>query len=459
MTSRGVFDLIVLGAGSGGMGCARRAASYGAKVLLVGGGAIGGTCVNVGCVPKKVMWNAVATAEALHDAHEYGFDVVSSTPTTPTFRWAEFKAKRDAYIRRLNDIYSNNVKKEAIEYAAGYGKLIDSRTVAVDAERFEARHIVVATGGAPTWPTDVPGAEHGISSDGFFDLTDRPARVAVVGAGYIAVELAGIFRGLGSETSLYIRHKTFLRTFDSDVVRVLDEQMVAQGVQIERERQIVRVDKNADGSLTLTDSAGGVRTVDCLLWAIGRTPRTADIGLEAAGVRVEPGTGYIVTDAMQNTSVDGVYALGDVSGRILLTPVAIAAGRKLADRLFSGKHPLAAFEYDNVASVVFSHPPIGTVGLTEDEAVARFGRQAIKTYRTRFTNMYHAMTTRKEPTFMKLVCKLPEERVVGLHLIGRGCDEMIQGFAVAVKMGATKSQLDNTCAIHPTAAEEVVTMK
>jgi hypothetical protein len=237
------------------------------------------------------------------------------------------------------------------------------------ASSFEARHIVVATGGAPTLPHNVPGAEHGISSDGFFELADRPARVAVVGAGYIAVELAGIFRGLGSDTALYIRHKTFLRTFDADVVRVLDEQMLAAGVQIERERHIARVDKNADGSLTLTDSAGATRTVDCLLWAIGRTPRTADIGLEAAGVRVDPTTGFIVTDAMQNTSVDGVYALGDVSGRILLTPVAIAAGRKLADRLFSGKHPLAAFEYDNVASVVFSHPPIGTVGLTEDEAV------------------------------------------------------------------------------------------
>jgi glutathione reductase (NADPH) len=454
MTSRGVFDLIVLGAGSGGMGCARRAASYGAKVLLVGGGAIGGTCVNVGCVPKKVMWNAVATAEALHDANEYGFDVV--TAPTPTFRWAEFKAKRDAYIRRLNDIYSNNVKKDSIEYAAGFGKLLDARTVAVDAERFEAKHIVVATGGAPTWPNDIPGAEHGISSDGFFELNERPARVAVVGAGYIAVELAGIFRGLGSETALYIRHKTFLRTFDAEVVRVLDEQMVAQGVQIERERQIARVDKNADGSLTLTDSAGATRTVDCLLWAIGRTPRTANIGLEAAGVRVDPTTGYIVTDAMQNTNVDGVYALGDVSGRILLTPVALATGRKLADRLFSGKHPLAAFDYENVPSVVFSHPPLGTVGLTEDEAVERYGRQAIKSYRTRFTNMYHAMTTHKEPTFMKMVCKLPEERVIGLHLLGRSCDEMIQGFAVAVKMGATKSQFDSTCAVHPSAAEEVV---
>lgn len=457
MTTSRVFDLIVLGAGSGGLGAARRAASYGAKVLVVGGGPIGGTCVNVGCVPKKVMWNAASMNEALHDAHDYGFDV----PASFGFRWAEIKSKRDAYVKRLNDIYTNNIKKDGVEFVAGWGKLLNATTVDVSdgRERFEAKHIVVATGGAPSLPRTVPGYELGITSDGFFELAAQPRRVAVVGAGYIAIELAGILRTLGSDVALYVRHATFLRTFDREVVAVLDQQMSASGVAIERERQVVRVAKNADGSLQLHDSAGGERTVDCLIWAIGREPLSRGIGLEAAGVKLDAASGFVEVDAMQNTSVDGVYALGDVTGRIQLTPVALAAGRKLADRLFSGKHPLAALDYNNVPSVIFSHPPIGTVGLSEEEAIRAHGKAAIKVYRTRFTNMYHAMTARKEPTFMKLVCLLPTERVLGVHMIGRASDEILQGFAVAVKMGATKADFDSTVAIHPVAAEELVTMK
>ena len=453
-----VFDLIVLGAGSGGLGAARRAASYGAKVLVVGGGPIGGTCVNVGCVPKKVMWNVAWINEAIHDAHDYGFDV-TPPPAVTGFRWAEIKAKRDAYVKRLNDIYTNNVKKDGVEFVAGWGKLLDAKTVGVGGESFEAKHIVLATGGAPTLPRSVPGYEHGITSDGFFELPAQPRRVAVVGAGYIAVELAGILRSLGSDVALYIRHQSFLRTFDSETVGVLDQLMTTSGVAIERERQVARVEKNADGSLQLVDTAGGSRTVDCLIWAIGRYPLSRGIGLEQAGVKIDADTGYVVVDGMENTNVAGIYALGDVTGRIQLTPVALAAGRKLSDRLFSGKHPLAALDYNNVPSVIFSHPPIGTVGLSEEEAVHRHGKAAIKVYRTRFNNMYHAMTTRKVPTFMKLVCLLPTEKVIGIHMIGQSCDEILQGFAVAVKMGATKADFDNTVAIHPVAAEELVTMK
>ncbi|HEY0633766.1 MAG TPA: FAD-dependent oxidoreductase, partial [Gammaproteobacteria bacterium] len=314
----------------------------------------------------------------------------------------------------------------------------------------------ISPGGVPLIP-NVPGAEHGITSDGFFALKSQPRRVAIVGAGYIAVELAGLLRALGSEVDLLLRRQHFLASFDAMLRETLMEEMVNDGINILPNINIERVEKGSDGLLTLHCQGGHELTgFDCLIWAIGRAPNTADLNLAAAGVEMD-GNGYIPTDKFQNTNVPGIYAVGDVTGRVQLTPVAIAAARRLGDRLFNGQSE-RHLDYDNIPTVVFSHPPIGTVGLSEDEAREQHG-DAVKVYQTRFTPMYHAVTPHKTRTAMKLVCVGAQEKVVGVHIIGHGADEMLQGFAVAVKMGATKKQFDDTVAIHPSSAEELVTMR
>lgn len=377
-----------------------------------------------------------------------------------TVDYATLKVNRDNYIKRLNGIYETNLDRAGITSIRGYGSFVDAHTVQVNGENYTGKHILVATGGIPQLPTNVPGYELGISSDDFFELSELPKRVVVVGAGYIAVELAGIFHAYGSETALVYRHDTFLRTFDPLMASHLAEQMRSTGMRLVANAVGVKsVVKEANGSLNLTTVSGEVINTDCVLWAIGRKPNIEKLGLDRAGIRVAE-DGYIYTDDFQNTSVPNVYSVGDVQGRIQLTPVAIAAGRRLANRLFGGpQYSGDKLDYSNVPSVVFSHPPIGTVGLTEPEARAKFGDGAIKIYQSIFTPMTFALTQRKIKTAMKLVCAGPEEKVVGIHIIGRDADEIIQGFAVAVKMGATKADLDNTVAIHPTAAEELVTMK
>ncbi|XP_058693383.1 glutathione reductase, mitochondrial isoform X2 [Poecile atricapillus] len=430
------YELLVLGGGSGGLAGARRAAELGARVALVEPSRLGGTCVNVGCVPKKVMWNTAVHAEFVHDHADYGFET-----SGVKFNWRTIKEKRDAYVRRLNDIYENNVKKARIDIIRGYGKFTADAepTVEVDGKKYTAPHILIATGGRPAVPSDseVPGASLGMTSDGFFDLEELPRRSVIVGAGYIAVEIAGILSTLGSESSLLIRHD-----------------------------QVKRVAKSSCGLLDVTVTSavpghkpteGVIRDVDCLLWAVGRQPNSEGLCLDRVGVQVDP-QGHVVVDEYQNTTRKGIYAVGDVCGRALLTPVAIAAGRKLAHRLFEGKQD-SRLDYENIPTVVFSHPPIGTVGLTEEEAVAIHGKDNVKTYNTSFIPLYHAVTQRKVKCVMKLVCTGKEEKVVGLHMQGLGCDEILQGFAVAIKMGATKADLDNTVAIHPTSAEELVTLR
>ncbi|EDQ85166.1 uncharacterized protein MONBRDRAFT_38979 [Monosiga brevicollis MX1] len=424
------FQLLVIGGGSGGLGCARRAAEFGIKAAVVEGGRIGGTCVNVGCVPKKVMYYAATMSEALHDAKDYGFDITQHAP----FDWPTLKKKRDAYIERLNGIYDRNLEKGNIEKIVGHAKFVDKNTVDVDGTQYTADHIVIATGGYPTLP-NIPGAELGITSDGFFDLETLPKKAR---AGYIAVEMAGILNALGSDVTLSIRHDEFLRPFDELVRKQLMEEMTAAGVKV------------------VTNSSTSIEELDCVLFAIGRTPHSK-INLEAAGVQADA-KGYIQVDEDQNTSQPGIYALGDVCGKYELTPVAISCGRKLAHRLFE-PNPKSKQNWDYIPTVIFSHPPIGTCGFTEDEAREKFGSDNIKVYKATFTAMYHAMTERKTKTAMKLVCKLPEEQVVGLHMIGLGCDEMLQGFGVAMKMGATKAQFDSCVAIHPTSSEELVTMR
>ncbi|NXE69625.1 GSHR protein, partial [Calcarius ornatus] len=487
------YELLVLGGGSGGLAGARRAAELGARVALVEPQRLGGTCVNVGCVPKKVMWNTAVHAEFVHDHADYGFETAGVK-----FNWRTIKEKRDAYVRRLNDIYENNVKKAHIDIIRGYGKFTadPEPTIEVNGKKYTAPHILIATGGRPAVPSDseIPGASLGMTSDGFFDLEELPRRSVVVGAGYIAVEMVGILSTLGSKSSLLIRHdKVVLRTFDSLISSNCTQELENTGVDVWKHTQVKRVTKSPCGLLdvTVASVAPGhkpteavIRDVDCLLWAVGREPSSDGLGLERVGVKVDP-KGHVMVDEYQNTTRRGIYAIGDVCGKALLTPgtaalpppllspvvphgsgslslpvpaVAIAAGRKLAHRLFEGRQD-SRLDYENIPTVVFSHPPIGTVGLTEDEAVAIHGKDKVKIYNTSFTPLYHAVTQRKVKCVMKLVCAGKEEKVVGLHMQGLGCDEMLQGFAVAIKMGATKADLDNTVAIHPTSAEELVTLR
>ncbi|MCB1309726.1 MAG: glutathione-disulfide reductase, partial [Leptospiraceae bacterium] len=397
-------------------------------------------------------WNTAQMSEFLDDADGYGFQIAKNG-----FDWSSVKQARDAYIERLNGIYLRNLQNESIEYIQGFARFCGPKQIEVNGGTYSADHILIAVGGRPTIP-DVPGAELGITSDGFFELEEQPRNVVIVGAGYIAVELAGIFNSLGSDVSLILRNTQFLRKFDAMLRETLMEEMGNAGVNLYTSCTIQSVEKESDGKLTIHTHEGNNHTgFDCLIWAVGREPATDRLNLTMAGIEPDA-DGNIPVDEFQNTSQPGVYAVGDVIGHHQLTPVAIAAGRKLADRLF-GDQPGARLDYENVPSVVFSHPPLGTVGLTEDEANDKFGHDEVKIYTTRFRNMYHALTERKPITAMKLVTVGSHERIVGVHVIGMGADEMIQGFAVAVKMGATKADFDGTVAIHPTSSEELVTMR
>ncbi len=445
-------DFLVIGGGSGGIAAAKRAAGYGASTILIEADRIGGTCVNRGCVPKKVMWNTSTIAEALHDAPDYGFEI-----TVKGFDWSTIKRARDRYIERLNGIYHRGLETAPVEEITGFASFHDQRTVVANNTEFSADHILVATGSVPDIP-DVPGAELGLTSDDFFELEQQPKCVMVVGAGYIAVEFAGLLNALGSDVTMLLRKEAFLRKFDATLRETLMDEMQNAGVSIMTRATVERLERTPEGTITIrTGNGESISGFDTLIWAIGRRPSTPSLTLERASVAVNQ-AGEIIVDDYQNTSVDGIYALGDVTGKWMLTPVAIAAGRSLADRLFGGR-PEARLEYENIPTVIFSHPPIGTVGLTEDEARAMYGEHAVKVYQSRFTNMFHAVTRRKPATVMKLVTVGEREKIVGCHIIGAQADEMIQGFAVAVKMGATKKDFDKTVAIHPTSAEELVLLR
>ncbi len=443
------YDYIAIGGGSGGLATAQRAAEYGARALVIERDRLGGTCVNVGCVPKKLMWTAANIAHSMEDAAGYGFDL-----TVHGHDWARIKEARDAYVARLNGIYVSNLERRKVDWVHGNATFIDPTTVEVNGERYTAPKITIAVGGQPSLPT-LPGIDRAITSDGFFELERLPRRVAVVGSGYIAVELAGVLAGLGAEVHQFIRQDGVLRSFDVMLGEGLAREMSAQGIQLHKHAIPSAITPNGDAHNLHLEGGAEHGPFDSVLFAIGRDPVTEALGLERAGVVTA--RGYIPTDAFQNTNVPGIYAIGDVTGRAQLTPVAIAAGRRLADRLFGGKTD-RRLDYDRIPTVVFSHPPIGTVGMTEDEARSQYGDQ-VKIYKAGFVPMYHALTARKVRTEMKLVCVGSEERVVGLHVLGHGADEMLQGFAVAVKMGATKRDFDDTVAIHPTAAEEFVTMR
>ncbi len=447
------YDYLAIGGGSGGIASINRAASYGKKCAIIEAKHLGGTCVNVGCVPKKVMWYGANIAEAIYKyAPDYGFDI-----DVKGFEFATLVKNRTAYIDRIHTSYNNVLTKNGVDVITGYAKFVNKNTVEVNGENISADHILIAVGGTPARP-DIPGAEYGIDSDGVFELQILPKRVAIVGAGYIAVEIAGVFNALGSETHLFVRKDRPLRQFDGDIVDVLTKVMADDGLTLHTHATPKEVIKNLDNSITLVLEDGRTQTVDALIWAIGRKPLTQDLGLDNAGVLTNT-QGKIMTDKFQNTNVSGIYAVGDViENGIELTPVAVAAGRRLSERLFN-KKPDEHLDYTLVPTVVFSHPPIGTIGLSEDAAKEQFGDDNVKVYQSNFTPMYSVITNHRQPCRMKLICAGNDEKIVGLHGIGFGVDEMIQGFAVAIKMGATKADFDNTVAIHPTGAEEFVTMR
>ena len=444
------FDLLVIGGGSGGLAHAQRAAEYGANAAVVEYGPLGGTCVNVGCVPKKVMWYAAHYAHQLKHAEDYGYDV-----SVDGHDWSALKASRDAYVMRLNGIYGNNLDNRGVTLLEGHARFIDAHTVDVGGKAYTADRMVIATGGQPSVP-DVPGAEFGITSDGFFELEEQPKRVLIVGSGYIAVELAGIFRGLGSETRVVVRKDSVLRSFDTMLSTELMETMQKSGIELDTGVVPASVQRTDDGLILTAEDGREFGPVDALVWAVGRSPNTATLDADKAGVAMDE-SGFVPTDDLQQTNVEHIFALGDVTGRAALTPVAIAAGRRLADRLYGGMEG-RHLDYQLIPTVIFSHPTIGTVGMTEVEARNAFGDD-VKVYSTGFTPMFYALGQDKQRTAMKLITAGSDERVVGCHLFGDGADEMLQGFAVAMRMGATKKDFDDTVAIHPTNSEEVVTMR
>jgi len=456
---------------------------------------LGGTCVNVGCVPKKVMWNAASIAETLHDMKHYGFSGYDSDAIA--FDWSFIKKNRDKYIQRLNGIYDKNMENSGVVKILGKASLTsDPGVVQVapsdgsDPVTYKAKNILLAPGGHPIFPSGEGIRENCISSDGFFELEELPRKAVVVGAGYIAVELAGVLQALGTDTSLVVRKEKALRSFDDILSDTLDEEMQRQGINIYRNTNGVEKVTNDAGVKTVYLKNGEViKDVDTVLMAPGRGPNVKPLDLPAAGVKQIDG-GYIDVNEYSETNVNGIYALGDVCGNIELTPMAIAAGRRLADRLFGGPEwKDAKVSYDLVPTVVFSHPPMGTIGMTEKEAIEEYGEDNVKVYRSKFANLYYGPwqveADDKPKTAMKLICAGEDEMVVGLHVIGMGADEMLQGechqgdlvvfyivsglviltilvlvlgFGIAMKMGATKADFDATVAIHPTASEEFVTM-
>ena len=445
------YDIIAIGGGSGGIATMNRAGEHGAKAAVIEEKKLGGTCVNVGCVPKKIMWYGAQIAESFHHyGPDYGF-----TSSDVQFDFAKLRQNREAYIDRARSSFDGSFKRNGVDLIEGRAHFVDSHTVSVNGELIRAKHIVIATGARPSIPT-IPGAELGGSSDDVFAWEQLPESVAILGAGYIAVELAGVLHALGVKTDLFVRRDRPLRSFDSYIVEGLVNEMEKTGLPLHTHKVPVRLEETKQG-ITIHFEDGSSHTASQVIWATGRRPNVDGLELEKAGVTLNE-RGFIQVDEYQNTVVDGIYALGDVTGEKELTPVAIKAGRTLSERLFNGKTS-AKMDYTTIPTVVFSHPAIGTVGLTEEEAIKEYGQDHIKVYKSSFSSMYSAVTNHRQESRFKLITAGADEKVVGLHGLGYGVDEMIQGFAVAIKMGATKADFDATVAIHPTASEEFVTMR
>ena len=436
--------MIAIGAGSGGLSAVERASEYGKKCLVIENKKVGGACLNVGCVPKKVMWFAANSATNIKNASGFGFDV-----SLNNFDFAKLKKGRDDYINGIASWYDGYLEKLGIDYEQGFGEIIDKNTVKVGDKTFTTNHIVIATGGEPVKP-NIDGYEFGLDSDEFFAMEDLPEKVAVIGSGYIAVEFAGVLNSLGSEVEMFARSDGLINYFDDIIKDSLAKDYKNQGIIVHTKQNITALKKGSVIANGITHN-----NFDKIIWAVGRKPAIGNIGLKTIGVKLTD-KGFIEVDKFQQTNIDGVYAVGDIIGKAQLTPVAIAAGRRLSDRIFNGMKD-RHLDYNNIATVLFSHPPAATIGFTESEANAKFDK--VKCYTSSFTPMSDALLPHQTTTALKLVCEGENEKVIGVHIFGHGADEMMQGFAVAVKMGATKEDFDNSVAIHPTSSEELVTMR
>ena len=441
------YDLFVIGAGSGGVRASRMASSHGARVAVAEERFLGGTCVNVGCIPKKLFSYGAHYAEDFEDARAFGWNVGERTVD-----WPRLVENKDKEITRLNGIYRNILENNNVTLYEARATLADAHTIEVGGETVTAENILVATGGWPVVP-EIPGKEHAITSNEAFYLPELPRRVVVVGGGYIAVEFAAIFHGYGAEVTQLYRRDLFLRGFDIDVRRTLADEMTKKGIDLRFNTNAASIERSGDEfAVTLED--GSTLEADCVMYATGRAPNSRGMGLEEAGVELRD-NGAVMVDDQFRTSVPNIYALGDVTDRVQLTPVAIAEAMVLAANLFKGEDQ--RMDYAGIPTAVFSHPNIGTVGLTEDEARRRHG--AIDVYRETFRPLRHTMTLREERTMMKLIVERATDRVVGAHMVGADAGEIVQGIGIALKCGATKAQFDATVGIHPTAAEEYVTMR
>ena len=441
------YDLFTIGAGSGGVRASRMSARYGAKVAVAESLYLGGTCVNVGCIPKKLFSYAAHVHDDIADAAGFGWHI-----DAPSFDWPTLRANKDKEIARLNQVYERLLVDAGVDIMRGRATLLDAHTVAINGQQFSARHILIATGGWPVKP-DIPGAEHAISSNEFFHLESLPRRVVVFGGGYIAVEFSSIFNGLGAETTLVNRGPQVLKDFDADLGIMLAAEMAKKGVDMRLGTSIAQIEKQG-AAYKVSLNGGEVLEADCVLFATGRAPHTANLGLEAAGVVLNK-NGAIKVDAQFRTSVPTIYAIGDCTDTLALTPVALAEGMVVADQLFNdGKRSVG---YDNIPTAIFSHPNVGTVGLSEAEARKRYA--GVKIFKSNFRALKHTLSGNAERTLMKLIVDAASDRVLGVHMVGADAGEIIQGFAVALNCGATKAQFDATIGIHPTAAEEFVTMR
>ncbi len=447
------YDLITLGAGSGGVRASRLAASYGARVAICEESRVGGTCVIRGCVPKKLLVYGAHFAEDFADAEGFGWTVGETS-----FDWYGLIQRKNAEIDRLNGIYERVLRDNGATILYGSARLVDAHTVEIDGKRHTAERILIAVGGWPTMPS-IPGIEHVISSNEALDLEELPRRMVIVGGGYIAVEFAGIFNALGVQVTQIVRGDTLLRGFDQDIRSALSAEIVKKGVDLRCETVVRSIEKTEAGLYSLrlagTVSGGEVMETDLVMYATGRRPKTEGLGLEEAGVRLND-QGAVIVDEWNRTSVENIYAVGDVTDRVNLTPVAIAEGRCFAETVYNN-NPMT-MDYENIASAVFSQPPVGSVGLSEAQARERFGG-AVQIFLSRFKPMRNTLAGRDERTMMKLVVKRDDGRVLGCHMVGPDAPEIVQGLAIALKCGATKAQFDATIGIHPTAAEEFVTMR
>ncbi len=442
------FDLFVIGGGSGGVRASRMAAQRGARVALAEAAELGGTCVNVGCIPKKLYSYAAGYAEAFAEAPGFGWTL--SEP--PRFDWAHLKTQRAKEITRLNGVYASLLKTANVTLLNGWAQLVDAHTVDVDGTRYTAKNLLIATGGTP-WVPELPGREHILTSDAMFDLDPFPKRLLVVGGGYIACEFASIFNGLGAKVTQVHRRAHLLSGFDDDVRQFLASEMGKAGVDIRLSSEIDSI-SSGPGGLNVMLARGATIEVDTVLFATGRVPNTRALGLEAAGVAVDE-HGAIAVDAHYKTSVPSIYAVGDVSSSVQLTPVALAEAMVVVDALFGDR--VRKLDYEFIPTAVFTHPNIGTCGYSETDARAKFGKVTV--FCTEFRALRHTLSASTERTFMKLVVDKASDRVVGLHLVGPDAGEVVQGFAVAMRAGATKALFDSTIGIHPTVAEEFVTMR